>query len=52
MVRDSELRTHLSRGESDAIARKRRGRNIALAVALLAFVVLFYAIAVVKLAAH
>ena len=39
----------LTRAESDAVIRKRRGRNIALAVALLAFVVLFYAISVVKL---
>ncbi|MBV9813354.1 MAG: hypothetical protein JO326_11425 [Acetobacteraceae bacterium] len=35
---------------SDVSAARRRGRNIALAVALLALVVLFYAIAVVKLA--
>jgi hypothetical protein len=42
---------HLSREESDALARRRRGRNIAMLVVLLAVAALFYAIAVVKLAA-
>ena len=40
----------LTRAESDLIARKRRGRNIAMLVALVAIAVLFYAIAMVKLA--
>jgi len=40
----------LSLLESAAIARRRRGRNIALLVVLVGVVVLFYAIAVVKLA--
>jgi hypothetical protein len=40
----------LSRAESDLIAKKRRGRNIAMLVALVAIAVLFYAIAMVKLA--
>lgn len=39
----------LSRAESDVIAKKRRGRNIAMVVALVAIAVLFYAIAIVKL---
>lgn len=41
---------HLSRAESDALAKRRRGRNIALLIALLSLSMLFYAIAVVKLA--
>ncbi len=40
---------HLTREESMALARKRRGRNLAMLVALVAICVLFYAIAVVKL---
>ena len=40
----------LSRAESDALAKRRRGRNIAMLIALLALALLFYAIAVVKLA--
>jgi len=40
----------LSLLESAAIARRRRGRNIALLVVLVGIAVLFYAIAVVKLA--
>lgn len=39
----------LSRAESDLLAKKRRGRNIAVLVALVAIAVLFYAIAIVKL---
>ena len=39
----------LTRAESDLIAKKRRGRNIAMLVALVAIAVLFYAIAMVKL---
>jgi hypothetical protein len=40
----------LTRAESDALAKRRRGRNIALLVALLALAALFYAIAMVKMA--
>jgi hypothetical protein len=40
----------LSRTESDAVARHRRGRNIAMLLALLALCGLFYLIALVKLA--
>lgn len=40
----------LTREESDALAKRRRGRNIALLVALLALAALFYAIAMVKMA--
>jgi hypothetical protein len=39
----------LSREESDALARRRRGRNLAMLVVLLAVAALFYAVAVVKL---
>jgi hypothetical protein len=39
----------LSRADSDRLARKRRGRNIAMLVALVVIAVLFYAIAIVKL---
>ena len=35
--------------EEDRFKRARRGRNVALALALLAFVALFYAITIVKL---
>lgn len=42
--------TPLSREESDALARRRRGRNIAMLLALLALAALFYAIAMVKMA--
>lgn len=40
----------LTREESVVIGRKRRGRNIAMLVALVAIVALFYAISLVKLA--
>ncbi len=40
----------LSLAESAAIARRRRGRNIAMLVVLAGIAVLFYAIAMVKLA--
>ena len=40
----------MSREDSAALARRRRGRNIAMLVALLAVAALFYAIAMVKLA--
>lgn len=35
-----------------ALARRRRGRNIAMLVVLLVLAVLFYAIAMVKMAQH
>ena len=40
----------LTRAESDMLARKRRGRNLAMLFALLAVCALFYGLAVVKLA--
>jgi hypothetical protein len=40
----------LSREESAEFTRKRRGRNVAMLVVLVAVAALFYAIAVVKLA--
>jgi hypothetical protein len=40
---------HFSRADSAEIARRRRGRNLALFVVLAALCALFYAIAVVKL---
>ncbi len=40
----------LSREESDALARRRRLRNRALLIALLALAALFYAITVAKMA--
>jgi hypothetical protein len=43
---------HLNRAESDRIARRRRGRNWAMFVVLLALCVLFYAITVVKMSHH
>jgi hypothetical protein len=39
----------LTPDESAALARRRRGRNIAMLIALLALSALFYAIAIVKL---
>ncbi len=39
----------LTRAESIALGKRRRGRNIALLVALVAVAALFYAIAIVKL---
>ncbi len=39
----------LTHEESVALARRRRGRNIAMLIALLALSALFYAIAIVKL---
>jgi hypothetical protein len=39
----------LTREQSAALARRRRGRNIAMLVALLAFSGLFFAITIVKL---
>ena len=40
---------HLSREASEALAKRRRGRNIAMLIALLALSLLFYLIALVKL---
>jgi hypothetical protein len=40
---------HLSRSESDALARRRRARNWAMFAVLVAICALFYAVAVVKL---
>jgi hypothetical protein len=39
----------LDRAESDALARRRRGRNLAMLVALVGLAALFYAIAMVKM---
>jgi hypothetical protein len=39
----------LTREESDELAKRRRGRNIALLLVLLALAALFYAIAMVKM---
>jgi ABC-type hemin transport system ATPase subunit len=44
--------THLSREESDALAKRRRARNLAVLAALLALTALFYAITVVRMGAH
>jgi hypothetical protein len=44
------LPEHFSRSESVAIGRRRRIRNIAVLLALIAVAVLFYAITIVKLA--
>jgi hypothetical protein len=40
---------HLNREESERFARRRRGRNWAMFIALVALCVLFYAITVVKM---
>jgi hypothetical protein len=40
---------HLTRRESDVVARRRRGRNIALLLALIGVVVLFYAVTIAKM---
>jgi hypothetical protein len=42
----------LTRAQSDALARTRRGRNWALLAALALFSLLFYALAFVKLGHH
>ncbi|HEY2131528.1 MAG TPA: hypothetical protein VGH36_00905 [Acetobacteraceae bacterium] len=41
---------HLSRRDSEAMGKRRRGRNLAMLVVLLLLAALFYAIAMVKLA--
>jgi hypothetical protein len=43
---------HLTRAQSLEMGRRRRGRNIAMLVCLLALCALFYAIAIVKLSGH
>jgi hypothetical protein len=45
---ESDL-SKLSREDSELLARRRRGRNIAMLVVLLALCALFYAIAMVKM---
>ncbi len=47
---DPPLPPPLTREESAEFARKRRGRNIAMLVVLVGVALLFYAIAMVKLA--
>lgn len=42
--------SHLSRAESEALGRRRRGRNLAMLIGLVALAAIFYAIAMVKLA--
>lgn len=44
------LPQHLSRAESEALSRRRRGRNIAMLIGLIALAAVFYAVAMVKLA--
>ncbi len=44
-----ELLTPLSRADSQAVQRRRRGRNWAMLAALIALVGLFYAITLVKI---
>jgi hypothetical protein len=41
---------HLSVEHSEALARRRRGRNIAMLIVLIALSLLFYAISIVKMA--
>lgn len=48
----NDFLTHLSREDSAALAKRRRGRNIAVLIALLALTALFYAITVVRMGAH
>ena len=47
-----DLPASLSRAESDRISRRRKGRNWAMLLSLVALSVLFYAIAVVKMSVH
>ncbi len=42
----------LTPAEAEALRRRVRGRNIAMLIALVAVVVLFYAISLVKLSGH
>lgn len=48
----TDLLPPLSRAESEALGRRRRGRNLAMLVVLVAVVVVFYAMAWVKMAQH
>jgi hypothetical protein len=41
--------SHLSVEQSEAIARRRRGRNIAMLIVLIALSLLFYAVSIVKM---
>jgi fatty acid desaturase len=43
------MQDHLTRDDSERLARRRRGRNWAMLIALVALCVLFYAITVVKM---
>jgi uncharacterized integral membrane protein len=43
---------HLTRAQSDAVIRTRRGRNWAMLVVLVLLALLFYALAFVKLGHH
>ncbi len=43
------MQDHLTREDSERLARRRRGRNWAMLIALVALCVLFYAITVVKM---
>ncbi|MBC7637402.1 MAG: hypothetical protein H7251_17580 [Acetobacteraceae bacterium] len=47
-----DLPANLSRAESDQLKRRRRGRNWAMLLSLVALAVLFYAIAVVKMSVN
>ena len=47
-----DLPASLTRAESDRLGRRRKGRNWAMLLALVALSVLFYAIAVVKMSVH
>ena len=44
------MTTKLSRSESETLNRRRRGRNVALLIGLIAIAAMFYAIAIVKMA--
>jgi hypothetical protein len=48
----SPLPHNLTREESDALAKRRRGRNWAVLIALLALTALFYAITVARMGVH
>lgn len=43
---------HLTRLQSEAVARSRRGRNWAVLIVLVLLALLFYALAFVKLSGH
>ena len=47
--RDPPAPDHLSVAQSDALARRRRGRNIAMLIVLIALCLLFYAVSIVKM---